>query len=104
MILLLPLGIAILGAGVLFSLSSRRMATRMALLLGAAEFSVLVAIAWQVYHYGALTYGKYLRADGLTAFFLVNIGLITGLVLIYASGYMREATEDRFFSRAGSML
>ena len=38
-----------------------------------------------------------MRTD-LTAFFLINIGLTTGLVLIYASGYMQESSEDRFFS------
>ena len=64
MILLWPLGIAIFGAGVLFCLANRRAATRVALVLGAAEFSVVVAIAWQVYHHGVLTYGNYLRADG----------------------------------------
>jgi len=98
MILLLPLGIAILGAGVLFCLANPHTATRVALVLSAAEIAVLGDIAWQVYHHGILTCGNYLRADGLTAFFLVNIGLTSGLVLIYASGYMHEASEDRFFS------
>jgi hydrogenase-4 component F len=98
MILLLPLGITILGAGVLFCLANPRTATRVALVWGAVEIAALAAVAWQVYHRGVLTYGNYLRADGLTAFFLVNIGLTSGLVLIYASGYMKEASEDRFFS------
>jgi len=98
MILLLPLGIAILGAGVLFCLANPRTATRVALVLSATEIAALGDIAWQVYHHGILTCGNYLRADGLTAFFLVNIGLTSGLVLIYASGYMHEASEDRFFS------
>jgi len=98
MILLWPLGIAIFGAGVLFCLANPRTATRVALVLGAAEAAVLGDIAWQVYRHGVLTYGNYLRADGLTAFFLINLGLTTGLVLIYASGYMQEAGEDRFFS------
>ncbi len=99
MILLLPLAISIFGAGILFCLAKPGTATRVALVLGAAEVVALGDIAWQVYHYGVLTYGNYLRADGLTSFFLINIGLTSALVLVYASGYMQQESEDRFFSR-----
>jgi hydrogenase-4 component F len=98
MVLLLPLGIAFFGAGLIFCFANPSTATRVALALGAAEVAVLAGIAWRVYHHGVLTYGSYLRADGLTSFFLINIGLTSGLVLIYASGYMRQTSEDHFFS------
>ncbi len=42
--------------------------------------------------------GHYLRADGLTAFFLINIGLIFGLVLVYSVGYLRHIPAGRFSS------
>ena len=42
--------------------------------------------------------GRYLRADGLSSFFLMSIAFISGLVLIYASGYLRHTGEGRFSS------
>ncbi len=42
--------------------------------------------------------GQYLRADGLSAFFLMGIAFVSGLVLIYASGYLRHTGEGRFSS------
>jgi len=57
-----------------------------------------VVIVWQVHVGGALQVGRYLRADGLSSFFLVNIAFISGLVLVYASGYLRHTGEGRFSS------
>jgi hydrogenase-4 component F len=98
MILLLPLAIALLGAGLVLSLRNPRVATRAALLAGGLEIGSLGAIACQVYEHGALEAGRYLRADALSSFFLVNIAFISGLVLVYASGYLRHTGEGRFSS------
>ena len=98
MILLLPLAIALLGAGLVLSLRNPRVATRAALLVGGLEIVALGTIVWQVYEHGVLRAGRYLRADALSSFFLVNIAFISGLVLVYASGYLRHTGEGRFSS------
>ena len=42
--------------------------------------------------------GRYLRVDGLSSFFLINIAFISGLVLVYASGYLRHHSGEGRFS------
>jgi hydrogenase-4 component F len=69
-----------------------------ALLLGALEIGALGAVVWQVHARGELRQGLYLRADGLSSFFLMGIAFISGLVLVYASGYLRHMGEGRFSS------
>jgi hydrogenase-4 component F len=98
MILLTPLLIALLGAFVVLSFRNPRVATRVALLIGGLEIASLVVIVWQVHKYGALQLGRYLRVDGLSSFFLFNIAFISGLVLVYASGYLHHTGEGRFSS------
>jgi hydrogenase-4 component F len=98
MSLLLPLAIALLGAGLILGLRNPRVATRAALLVGGLEIVSLGVVIWQVHERGALQVGRYLRADGLSSFFLINIAFISGLVLVYASGYLRHTGEGRFSS------
>jgi hydrogenase-4 component F len=98
MILLLPLAIPLLGAGVVLCFRNLRTATGAALVLGGFEMAALGAVVWQVHKYGALQEGRYLRADGLSSFFLAGIAFISGLVLVYASGYFRHMGEGRFTS------
>jgi hydrogenase-4 component F len=98
MLLLLPLAIPILGAGLILFFRNPRFATRTALLLGGLEIAALGAIVWQVHVHGKLSEGHYLRADGLSSFFLMGIAFISGLVLVYASGYLRHMGEGRFTS------
>ncbi len=98
MVLLLPLVIALLASTVLLSLRDPRAATRAAMLAGGLEVAALGAVVWQVHLHGALQAGRYLRADGLSSFFLFNIAFVSGLVLVYASGYLRHAGEGRFSS------
>jgi hydrogenase-4 component F len=98
MLLLLPLTIPVLGAGLILAFHNPRAATRVALLLGGVEIAALGAVVWQVHAHGELQQGRYLRADGLSAFFLMGIAMISGLVLIYASGYLRHIGEGRFSS------
>jgi hydrogenase-4 component F len=98
MILLMPLLIALLGAFLVLLFQNPRVATRFALSVGGLEVASLVAIVWQVHVHGALQAGRYLRADGLSSFFLVNIAFISALVLVYASGYLPHVGEGRFSS------
>lgn len=96
--LFLPLGIALFGAAFIFSIRNPRSATRAALGVGAAELAALGNVVWQVHQWGSLQTGRYLRADGLSSYFLINIAVISALVLVYASGYLRHTGEERFCS------
>jgi hydrogenase-4 component F len=98
MVLLLPLAIPLFGVGFIFFFRDQRAATRVALVLEALEIVALGAVVWQVHVHGALEQGRYLRADGLSSFFLMGIAFISGLVLVYASGYFRHMGEGRFSS------
>jgi hydrogenase-4 component F len=98
MILLLPLAISVLGAGLLLVLRDPRSATRAALGLGALEISALGAVIWKVHQRGEVQLGSYLRADALSSLFLLIIAFISGLVLVYASGYLRHMGQGRFSS------
>jgi hydrogenase-4 component F len=98
MILFMPLLISLLGAFVILGFQNPRVATRFALFVGGLEIASLVVIVWRVHVLGALQAGRYLRVDGLSAFFLVNIAFISALVLVYASGYLPHAGEGRFSS------
>jgi hydrogenase-4 component F len=98
MILLAPLLIALLGALVVLGFRNHQVATRAALLITGLEIASLMVIVRQVHERGVLQVGRYLRADGLSSFFLINIAFISGLVLVYASGYMRHPGEGRFAS------
>ena len=98
MILLMPLLIALLGAFLVLGFRNPRVSTRAALFVGGLEIASLVVVVWRVHVGGALQVGRYLRADGLSSFFLVDITFISALVLVYASGYLRHAGEGRFSS------
>jgi hydrogenase-4 component F len=98
MLLLIPLAIPVLGAALILCFRNPRVGTRVALLLGALEICALGAVVWQVHARGELHQGRYLRADGLSSFFLMGVGFISGLVLVYASGYLRHMGEERFSS------
>jgi len=98
MILLLPLAVTILGAGFVLCFRNPRIATRVALTVGGLEVASLGAVVWRVHAHGALQAGRYLRADGLSSLFLINIAFISALVLVYASGYLRHMGEGRFSS------
>jgi hydrogenase-4 component F len=98
MILITPMLIALLGAFVLLGFRNPQVATRAALFIGGLEIASLMVVVWQVHEHGALRVGRYLRVDGLSSFFLINIAFISGLVLVYASGYLRHPGEGRFSS------
>ena len=99
MTLLLPLLFPLLGSIVVLFCKSRQLATRVALAAGALELLALANVVWAVHRANAaVQVGHYLRADGLTSFFLVNIGIVFALVLVYSVGYLRHIPEGRFSS------
>ncbi len=98
MILLPPLIFALLGALLVLGFRDQRIATRAALAIGALEIASLSALVWQVHQRGPQQLGRYLRADGLSSFFLMNIAFIFTLVLVYASGYLRHHIPEGRFS------
>jgi hydrogenase-4 component F len=96
--LLAPVLIPLLAAIAVFACKNPRTAARVALTGGGLELLALGNTVWKVHQEGALAWGRYLRADSLTSFFLVNIGLIFVLVLVYSTGYLRHIPEGRFSS------
>src|SRR5579864_2036263 len=98
MILLLVLFIPLAAALLVLSFREPRMIAGSALVAGALEVVAIGIAAWNIHLKGVVQAGRYLRADGLTSFFLINLGLITALVLIYSAGYMRHVPEGRFSS------
>jgi hydrogenase-4 component F len=98
MILLTPLLILLAGAFLVLAFRNPRASTRAALFVGGLSIASLAVVIWNVHERGSLQVGHYLRADGLSSFFLLNIAFITGLVLVYASGYLRHVGEGRFSS------
>src|SRR5215471_5306204 len=98
MILLLVLLIPLAAAFLVFLCRGPRSIVWSALTAGALELVAIGIAAWHIHARGALRAGRYLRADGLTSFFLINLALISALVLIYSAGYMRHVPEGRFSS------
>ncbi len=98
MLLLLPLFIPLAGALFVFSCRQPRIVVRAALTTGALELAAIGITVYRIHSLGVLNAGQYLRADGLTSFFLINLGLISALVLVYSSGYLRHVPEGRFSS------
>jgi len=98
MTLWLPLLFPLAGALLVLACKSPRAATRVAFGAGIAEVLLLGACAVRLYASGVLEQGRYLRADGLTLFFLLNLTLIFTAVLVYSAGYLRHVPEGRFSS------
>ena len=99
MTLLFPLLVPLLGSLILLLCKSPRIAARAALATGALELLALANVVGSIHRArGVLQTGRYLRADGLTSFFLINIGIVFALVLVYSVGYLRHIPEGRFSS------
>ena len=99
LLLLAPLLLPWLAAGVLLSLRRRPAAQVLsaAWIFGGLEIGALGALVVAAARH-AQAWSDYLRADALTAFFLLTTGLVFGLVLLYAAGYMRRVPPGRFAS------
>lgn len=98
MILVGLLLIPLLAAVLIFGSNKPWMALRVGFFAGVLEAIMIALAVWKIHVNGLIQTGHYLRADGLTAYFLVNIGFIFGLVLVYAAGYMKHIPEGRFSS------
>ena len=96
--LLLPLLIPILGAGVLLGFGSNNRARLLALVVGGLEIVAVLRVVLAVYSSGPVQFGRFLRADGLSAFFLLNVAVISGLSLVYSLDYLRHVEGERFSS------
>jgi hydrogenase-4 component F len=97
--LLLPLAVPLVGAAIILWFRNPDIATRLALAFGVLEFIALGNVVWRVHRLGSIAAGRYLRADGLTSFFLVNLAFVSLLAIVYATGYMRHPGEGRFGSQ-----
>ena len=98
MMLLLPLLIPIVGAAVLLGFGTNGRARLLALVVGGVEIVAVLRVVLAVYSSGPVQFGRYLRADALSAFFLLNVVLISGLVLVYSLDYLRNVEGERFSS------
>jgi hydrogenase-4 component F len=98
MTLVLLLLIPFLAAVIVLTCKQSRRAVRVAMTAGAIEVAAIVHAVWRIHTVGVLQSGRYLRADGLTAFFLLSAGLILALVLMYSVGYLRHIPAGRFSS------
>ncbi|HEX8713343.1 MAG TPA: proton-conducting transporter membrane subunit [Terracidiphilus sp.] len=98
MTLWLPLLLPLAGAIVVLAFKHHRTAVRVALAIGCTEVLLLGACALKVHARGVLQQGRYLRADGLTLLFLLNLALIFIVVLAYSAGYLRHIPKGRFSS------
>lgn len=98
MILLLPLLIPVVGAAALLAFGKGGRARLLALVIGAAEVAAILRVVLAVYFAGPLQFGRFLRADGLSTFFLLNVALVSGLALVYSLDYLRHVEGNRFSS------
>ena len=98
MILLLPLLIPLLGAVVLLGFGRNGRARHLALAVGGIEIAVILRLIVAVSLSGTVRFGRYLRADGLSVYFLLNVALVSGLVLVYSLDYLSHVEGERFSS------
>jgi len=75
MLLVSILLIPVVAAAVILMLASQRVATSVAVGAGTLEMVGLALTVWRVTAMGSLE-GRFLRADTLTPFFLMNAGLV----------------------------
>ena len=98
MTLWLPLLFPLFGALLVLTCKNPQTAVRAALGIGLTEIALLGNCVLKLHTYGVLQQGRYLRGDGLTAFFLINLTLVFALVLAYSVGYLRHIPKGRFSS------
>ncbi len=98
MTLWFPLLFPLVSACLLLGFKNPRTAVRAALGMGIIEVLLLGFCGWNVWVHGVLQQGKYLRADGLSLLFLINLGLIFVVVLGYSAGYLKHIPKGRFSS------
>src|SRR5258708_15052523 len=98
MVLLLPLILPLLVALLAFLLHDGRRVAAASLIGGGLELALIVNIAVQVHRHGAVAWGRYFRADGLTSLFLASLGVVVLVTLLYSVSYWRHGSPGRFAS------
>lgn len=98
MTLLLPLFMPVLVALSVLAFSDGRRATRFAVAGGSVEILLLLNVAWRVHQQTAVRAGAYFRADGLTSLFLMSLGFVFFVTLLYSVSYLRHVPKGRFSS------
>lgn len=98
MTLLLPLLLPPVIALLVLVFSDGKHATRFALAGGCLEIALLIRLAWRVHLQMSITLGQYFRADGLTTLFLVSLGFVFFVTLLYSVSYLRHIPKGRFSS------
>src|SRR5258708_5376710 len=98
MVLLLPLILPLLVALLAFLLHDGRRVAAASLIGGGLELALIVNIAVQVHRHGAVAWGRYFRADGLTSLFLASLGFVFFVTLLYSVSYWRHVSPGRFAS------
>lgn len=98
MTLLLLLLVPFCAALIVLTCKEPGRAVRVAIAAGTLQMAAIANAVWRIRSAGVVQAGRYLRADGLTAFFLLNIAVILALVLVYSIGYLRHIPAGRFSS------
>jgi hydrogenase-4 component F len=98
MTLLLPLLLPVLVALAVLALRDGRQATRFALTGGCVEVGLLMHLAWQVHRKTVICLGQYFRADGLTSLFLMSLGFVFFVTLLYSVSYLQHVPKGQFSS------
>jgi hydrogenase-4 component F len=98
MTLLLPLLLPPVVALLVLVFSDGKHATRFALAGGCLEIALLIRLAWRVHQQTSMALGQYFRADGLTTLFLVSLGFVFFVTLLYSISYLRHVPKGRFSS------
>jgi len=98
MTLLLPLLVPVAVALMVLAFSDGKQATRLAVAGGCVEIVLLIHLAWRVHQQTSITVGQYFRADGLTSLFLISLGFVFFVTLLYSVSYLRHVPKGRFSS------
>ncbi len=98
MVLLLPLLLPIVVSAVVLAFSKGKHATAVALTGGCGEVALLINVAFRVHQHGAVAWGRYFRADGLTSWFLISLTFVFFVTLLYSVNYLRHVPAGRFSS------
>jgi hydrogenase-4 component F len=80
------------------ALPGRKLAPAATVVSGVACFALVLALIPAVAHHD-LNYLSYLRIDAVSAIFLLATGFLYAAVAIYAVGYLKHRTDERYMRR-----
>src|SRR5512146_2090192 len=98
MVLLLPLLTPVAVALMVLAFRDGKLATRFALAGGFVEIALLANIVLRVHRETSVALGRYFRADGLTSLFLLGLGFVFLVTLLYSVSYIQHVPKGRFSS------